>query len=75
MNCPTGGFPTIQDNKLHEFTALLSEVSYDVSVEPFLGESFPLASANPLAYVEDGACLDVAVSDFWESPSESFLGC
>ena len=35
MDCPTGGFPTIQDNKLHEFTAILSEVC-DVSVEPQL---------------------------------------
>ena len=65
MNCPTSSFPTIRHNELHDFTAsVLSEVCYDLSVEPQLqpltGETFPLASAN----VEDGACLDVAASGF-----------
>ena len=37
MNCPTGGFPTIQHNELRDFTAsLLSEVCHGVSVEPHL---------------------------------------
>ena len=66
MNCPAGGFPTIRHNQLHDFTAsLLSEVCFNLSVEPQLqpltGETFPLASAN----VEDGARLDVAASGFW----------
>ena len=35
MNCPTGGYPTIRQNELWNFTAsLLSEVCHDVSVEP-----------------------------------------
>ena len=39
MNCPTGGFPTIQHNELRDFTAsLLSEVCHGVSVEPHLQE-------------------------------------
>ena len=49
----------------YDFTAsLLSEVYFNVSVEPQLqpltGETFPLASAN----VEGGARLDVAASGF-----------
>ena len=65
MNCPTGGFPIIQQNELHDFTAsLLSEVCHSVSVEPHLqpltGETFSLASA----IVEDGARLDVAANGF-----------
>ena len=56
INCPTGGFPTVRYNELRDFTAsLLSEVCFNVSVEPQLqpltGETFPLASAN----IEDGA--------------------
>ena len=52
----------------YDFAAsLLSEVCFNVSVEPQLqpltGETFPLASAN----VEDGAHLDVAASGFWGS--------
>ena len=52
----------------YDFTvSLLSEVCFNVSVEPQLqpltGETFPLASAN----VEDGARLDVAASGFWGS--------
>ena len=68
MNCPTGGFPTIQYNKLCDFTAsLLSEVCCDVSVgpqlQPLTGETFPLALAN----VEHAVRLDVAASGFWGS--------
>ena len=60
MNFSTGGFPTIWHNELCDFTAsLLSEVCFNVSVEPQLqpltGEIIPFASAN----IEDGACLDV----------------
>ena len=65
MNCPTSSFPTICHNELRDFTAsLLSELCFNVSVEPQLqpltGETVPLASAN----VEDDARLDVAASGF-----------
>ena len=64
MNCPTGGFPTIQHNEFCDFTAsLLSEVCHGVSIEPHLqptGEIFSLASA----IVEDGARLDVVANGF-----------
>ena len=68
MNCPIGGFPTIQHNELRDFTtSLLLEVCHGVSVEPHLqpltGETFSLASA----IIEDGARLDVAVNGFWGS--------
>ena len=69
MNCPTGDFLTIWHNNLHGFTAsLLSEVCFNVSVEPQLQslteETFPpLTSAN----VEDDTCVDVAASRFWVS--------
>ena len=61
MNCPTGGFPTMWHNELHDFIAsLLSKVCHNVCVEPHLqlltGETFPLAFEN----VDDGARLDVA---------------
>ena len=37
MNCPTGGFPTIRHNELHDLTAsLLLEVCCSVSFEPHL---------------------------------------
>ena len=65
MNCPTGGFPTIQHNELCDFIAsLLPEVCHNVCVKPPLqpltGETFPLASAN----IEDDARLDVASDGF-----------
>ena len=35
LSCPTGGYPSIRHNKLHDITAdLLKEVSGDVTVEP-----------------------------------------
>ena len=76
MNYLTSGFPRLQHNELHDFTAsLLSEVCYNVSVEPplqpLIMKAFLFAAAN----VEDGACLYVAVSGFWGSPSEGFHGC
>jgi len=39
MNCSSGGFPTTRNNKLRDFTAtVLSEVCYDVAIEPVWGE-------------------------------------
>ena len=37
LSCPTGGYPSIRHNELHDITAdLLKEVCSDVTVEPSL---------------------------------------
>ena len=64
--CSKGGFPTIRHNEVRDLTAdLLTEVCYDVEVEPKLqeltGEHMHLRSAN----TEDGARLDVRARGFW----------
>ena len=61
MNCATGGFPTLRHNELRDFTAAaMSEVCYNVAIEPVLqllsGEAFHFAIAN----VEDEALPDVS---------------
>ena len=66
MNCTSGGFPTLRNNELRDFTATaLFKVCCDVVIEPVLqplyGESFHYATANG----EDEACLDVSVQGFW----------
>ena len=66
FSCPCGGFPSILHNDIRDLTAkLLSEVCYDVCVEPALqqlaGEPLRYATANG----EDGARLDVVARDFW----------
>ena len=66
LNCPTGGFPTIQHNELRDFTAeKLSEVCHNVCIEPHLqpltGEKFNFATTN----VTDGARADVSAQGFW----------
>ena len=66
FSCPSGRFPSIQHNELHDITAaFLSEICHNISIEPTLqplsGEQFQYRSAN----VEDGACLDVSAESFW----------
>ena len=61
------GFPTLLPNELRDFTAaVLTEVYSGVRVKPPLqsltGETLRSATANN----EDGACVDVSASEFWE---------
>ena len=69
--CSKGGFPAIRHNEVRDLTAdLLTEVCYDVEVEPKLqeltGEHMHLRSAN----TEDGARLDVRARGFWGHSSQ-----
>ena len=71
MMCSKGGFPTIRHNEVRDLTAdLLTEVCYDVEVEPKLqeltGEHIHLRSAN----TDDGARLDVRARGFWGHSSQ-----
>ena len=66
LNSHTGGFPTIRHNELRDFTAkVMTEVCYNVCVEPHLqslsGESLTHSTAN----TEDGARLDISAQGFW----------
>ena len=66
MNCPSGGFPSIQHNEVRDLTsAFLSEVCHNVHTEPTLqplqGEHLKYKSANG----EVGARHDVAAQNFW----------
>ena len=65
FSCPKGGFITIRHNEIHDLTAnLLTEVCYEVQVEPRLqpifGEQFQQASLN----IEDRTYLDIAMNGF-----------
>ena len=65
MVCPFGGFPTITHNEIRVLTAsLLTEVSYNVAIEPSLQpvttETFSVASAN----ITNDACLDIKIRGF-----------
>ena len=63
---PCGGFPSIRHNEVRDLTlSLLSEVCYDVGVEPALQplDHEPLHYATA-RYREDGARLDVVARDF-----------
>ncbi len=69
-----GGFPSIRHNEIRDLTAhLMSEVCYNVGIEPELqpltDEWFNLRSAN----VEDGARLDVRAESFWDRDRQSAL--
>ena len=66
FSCPSGGFPSIRHNELHDIAAaFLSDICHNISIEPTLqllsGEHFQYRSAN----VEDGARLDVSAESFW----------
>ena len=70
LSCPKGGLPSIRHNEIRDLTAtLLTEVCSQVAVEPELQpvsqQDYP-ASAN----IQDGACLDIAMSGFWGGRSE-----
>ena len=72
--CSCGGFPTIRHNEVRDITAdLLSEVCYNVGIEPTLqslsGETLRHATANR----EDGACLDVVADNFWGRKQRAFF--
>ena len=66
LSCAKGRFPSIRHNEICNLTAtLLTEVCYDVSIEPGLqpvtNETLTGATAN----CQDGAQLDIAASGFW----------
>ena len=66
LSCPRGAFPIIRHNEIRDLTAsVLSEVCYDVRVEPDLqpitNETMSAATAN----TSDGARLDIAMNGFW----------
>ena len=75
LSCPKGGFPSIRHNEIRDMTAnLLTEICYDVCIEPELqplsGERFAHATAN----IEDNARLDIAANGLWGGRFErSFL--
>ena len=65
--CPTGGYPTIRHNEVHDLIAsLLSDVCHDIEVElklqPLSGESLPQRSNS----TEDETRLDVSACGFWD---------
>ena len=66
LTCPTGGYTFIRHNEIHDnLEKLLTEVCYDVCIEPHLqplsSESFTARSV----ITGDSARLDVAASGFW----------
>ena len=66
LSCPRGGFTILRHNDIRDFTAnVLSDVCYNVSVEPHLqplsGERF----MGALTITDDGARLDIAADGFW----------
>ncbi len=72
MSCSYGGFPSIPHNEIRDLTDhLMSEVCYNVGIEPELqpltDERFNLRSPN----VEDGARLDVRAESFWDRDRQS----
>ena len=74
LSCPSGGLPTIRHNELRDLTAgFLSEVCYNVGVEPSLqpvtGEQFSYISAN----VEDGSQVDVVAEGFWNWRQKAYF--
>ena len=71
MCCPTGGFPTIRHNEIHDLTAkLLTEVCPDVCAEPqfqpLTGENLSYVTANR----EDSARLDTKAHGFGGSQQQ-----
>ena len=63
LSWPKGGFPSIRHNELRDLTAsLLTEVCYDVCVEPTLQPITTEVMTRHTANTTDGVRLDVAVN-------------
>ncbi len=72
LSCAKGGFPSIRHNEIRDVsTQLMSEVCYNVSIEPDLqpitGEP---SSGAASAITTDGARLDITANGFWGSRFE-----
>ena len=66
LSCPKGGFPTLRNNKMMDFTAkVLSEVCHDVCVELHLQPLSWETLDETSAITTDGARLHVTASGFW----------
>ena len=66
LSCPKGGFSSITHNEVCDLTAtLLTDVCYEVKVEPDLqllnNEAFHHKTTN----IQDGAGLDISMNGFW----------
>ena len=73
LTCRQGGFHTIRHNELRDtFSALLSEVCQEVSIEPPLqplsGEWLPRAANK-----EPNARLDIGARGFWDGMQDAFF--
>ena len=73
LTCRQGGFHTIRHNELRDtFSALLSEVCQEVSIEPPLqplsGEWLPRAANK-----EPNARLDIRAQGFWDIMQDAFF--
>ena len=73
LTCRQGGFHTVRHNELRDtFSALLSEVCQEVSIEPPLqplsGEWLPRAANK-----EPNARLDIRARGFWDGMQDAFF--
>ena len=66
LSCPTGGYPSIHHNKLHDVTAdLLKEVCSDVTVEPPLQPLTGEVLSMRTSIRGEEARLDISARGFW----------
>ena len=71
LSCPKGGFPSIRHNEIRDLTAnLLTEVCYDICIEPDLQPINGVALTGSSSNTQDGARLHITANGFWKGRYE-----